>query len=69
MLARAARQLGLKLYFLTQVGIASPPRTFEILATGLIIGAGTKPLHDLAALIEKKKESVEAATAAGGTTA
>lgn len=47
----------LKLYLLKQVGIAAPPRELEILATGLIIGAGTKPLHDLVALIEKKKEA------------
>jgi hypothetical protein len=48
---------GLKLYFLKQVGVALPPRTLELLATGLIVGAGTKPLHDLVSLIEKKKES------------
>jgi len=56
----------LKLYLLKQVGIASPPRQLEILATGLIIGAGTKPLHDLVKLIEKAKEK-SAATAAAGT--
>jgi hypothetical protein len=37
----------LKLYFLRTVGITSGTRTIEVLATGLIIGAGTKPLHDL----------------------
>ena len=48
-----------KLYLLRRVGIASPPRALEILATGLIIGAGTKPLHDLVILIEKKKEQAQ----------
>lgn len=46
----------LKLYLLKQVGIASPPRPMELVATGLIIGAGTKPMHDLVKLIEKRKE-------------
>ena len=45
----------LKLYFLGTVGIASANRWEEILATGLIIGAGTKPLHDLTELISAKK--------------
>jgi hypothetical protein len=46
----------LKLYLLSRIGLAAPPRALEILATGLIIGAGTKPLHDLVSLIEAKKE-------------
>jgi hypothetical protein len=49
MIASAA----LRLYFLRTVGIASGPRSFEVLATGLIIGSGTKPLHDLVGLISK----------------
>lgn len=47
----------LKLYFLRTVGIAGPGRWEEILATGLIIGAGTKPLHDITELISAKKEA------------
>ena len=43
----------LHLYFLRTVGIASGPRFFEVLATGLIVGSGTKPLHDLVGLISK----------------
>jgi hypothetical protein len=35
------------------VGISNGPRIVEILATGLIIGSGTKPLHDLITLISK----------------
>jgi hypothetical protein len=56
----------LKLYLLKQVGIASPPRSMELLATGLIIGAGTKPMHDLVKLIEKRKENQTAAASGGG---
>ena len=51
---------GLHLYFLRTVGIASGSRWEEILATGLIIGAGTKPLHDLTKLISATKEKAEA---------
>ena len=43
----------LRLYFLSAVGISNGPRTLEILATGLIVGSGTKPLHDLVTLISK----------------
>jgi hypothetical protein len=46
----------LKLYFLGTVGIAHATRWEEILATGLILGAGTKPLHDLTELISAKKD-------------
>jgi hypothetical protein len=53
---------GLHLYFLKTVGISSGSRWEEILATGLIIGAGTKPLHDLTKLISASKESAEAGT-------
>lgn len=49
----------LKLYFLNTVGIAEASRWQEILATGLIIGAGTKPLHDLTELITAKKQASE----------
>lgn len=47
----------LKLYLLTTVGVASPGRVLDVIATGLIIGAGTKPLHDLVGLITAQKES------------
>ena len=47
----------LRLYLLTTVGVASPGRRLDVIATGLIIGAGTKPLHDLVALITSQKES------------
>lgn len=47
----------LRLYFLRAVGIASGPRYVEVLATGLIVGSGTKPLHDLVGLMEKASAS------------
>lgn len=51
-----------KLYLLTTVGVASPTRFQEVLATGLIIGGGTKPLHELVELMAAKKEAAKAAT-------
>ena len=50
---------GLKLYLLTTIGAASVPRAAEILVTGLVIGGGTKPLHDLISRIEKAKTNAE----------
>jgi len=47
----------LKLYFLRTLGVSDSPRWAEILVTGLVIGAGTKPLHDLISRIEKAKEN------------
>ncbi|WP_285029634.1 hypothetical protein [Mycolicibacterium sp. lyk4-40-TYG-92] len=48
----------MNLYFLSTVGIAATkPWWAEILATGLIIGGGTKPLHDLVKLISKSAET------------
>ena len=44
-------------YFFSTVGIAVPAVWMEILGTALIIGSGTKPLHDLISMIEKKKEA------------
>jgi len=51
----------MKIYMLTTVGIAQPSRFMEILATGLIIGGGTQPLHNLVELISAKKEATKAA--------
>lgn len=44
----------MKLDFLGAVGITGSASWQAILATGLIIGAGTKPLHELVTLITKK---------------
>lgn len=46
-------------YFLRAVGDTDAERWAEILVTGAIIGAGTKPLHDLITRIEKKKEQAQ----------
>ncbi len=53
----------LKLYLLKAVGVASAPRALDILATGLIIGGGTGPLHDLVTLISAKADTSKAAAA------
>ena len=37
----------MNLYFMNTVGLTVGQRWEEILATGLIVRAGTKPLHDL----------------------
>jgi hypothetical protein len=51
----------MKLYLLRTVGIGDADRWLEVLATGLIIGAGTKPLHDLTKLITAQKEAKQTA--------
>jgi hypothetical protein len=43
----------LGLYFLRAIGMTTA-RWIDIFASGLIIGAGTKPLHDLISLIQNK---------------
>ncbi|WP_420121365.1 hypothetical protein [Nakamurella sp.] len=50
-------------YLLSTVGIPVPYFWMEVLGTALIIGAGTKPLHDLITLIEKRKEAADQAAA------
>lgn len=49
----------LKLYLPHVVGIASGGRAIQILATGLVIGGGTKPLHDLIGYMTAAKDSKE----------
>lgn len=49
----------MKGYFLSAVGVGSTERWAEILVSGAVIGAGTKPLHDLITRIEKKKEETQ----------
>lgn len=64
-LAGVAVSYAFGLYFLTAVGIgvetaqdgsviSTIPRMVDALATGLVIGAGTKPLHDLITNIQNK---------------
>lgn len=54
--AAALASGGLGFYFLTTIGILVPHLRMEILSTALIIAAGTKPLHDLIKIIEKKTQ-------------
>jgi hypothetical protein len=68
-LAGVIASFGFGLYFLTAIGIGVDtlkdgtvvthfPRMVDALATGLIIGAGTKPLHDLISNIQNKNNPV-----------
>lgn len=41
---------------LTTIGVAKAPVFVDLLVTGLAIGGGTKPLHDLIGNLEKAKE-------------
>lgn len=56
-LAGVAASAGFGLYFLSAVGMAIP-RMPDIFFTGLIIGAGTKPLHDLITSLQNKNSPV-----------
>jgi hypothetical protein len=49
----------LKLYFLRVIGLLGAPRFMDILITGLVVGAGTKPLHDLITQIETSKNKAQ----------
>jgi hypothetical protein len=61
-LAGVGLSLWLGLRFIEAVDVEDPPAWLDTFVTGLIIGAGTKPLHDLIGRLETKKE----AAAAGG---
>jgi len=50
------------LYFLSVLGIHAS-HTVDTIATGLLIGAGTKPLHDFISLIQKPKNPTTGTTA------
>jgi len=49
----------LGMYLLRAVGLSSAPAWLDIPLTGLAIGGGTKPLHDLVKSVEKSKEEKE----------
>lgn len=49
----------LKADLLRTVGVSGAGAFIGIVITGLVVGAGTKPLHDLIGYIEKKKETQE----------
>ncbi len=43
-----------------------PPFWADLLVTGLVVGAGTKPLHDLVSNIERGKDDKKDPPQAGG---
>ena len=48
-------------------GSGEPPFWADLLVTGLVVGAGTKPLHDLISNIEQKKDGKKDPPQVGGT--
>jgi hypothetical protein len=54
-LAGVVASCGFGLYFLAAVGMTSVSHSIDAIVTGLTIGAGTKPLHDLITGIQSKK--------------
>jgi hypothetical protein len=55
--ALASGMLGL--YLMKAVGAGAVPNWLDIIATGLIVGGGSKALHDVIKSIEKSKEDAE----------
>jgi hypothetical protein len=53
-LAGVAASCGFGLYFLAAIGMTSVSHSIDAMVTGLTIGAGTKPLHDLITGIQGK---------------
>jgi hypothetical protein len=54
-------------FLLHTAGATGARAIFDILVTGLAIGSGTKPLHDLISNVQKSKEGKEDAAATTGT--
>jgi hypothetical protein len=44
-------------FFLDAVGASGVPIWVNVLVTGLVVGSGTKPLHELVKMLEKKNET------------
>jgi hypothetical protein len=55
----------LGLLLLNAVKAPNAPRPLDIIVTGIVIGAGTKPVHDLISNIQKAKEAKEDGTVSG----
>jgi hypothetical protein len=53
-LAGVAASCGFGLYFLAAIGMTSVSHSIDAIVTGLTVGAGTKPLHDLITSIQSK---------------
>jgi hypothetical protein len=56
----------LRLDFLDAVGATSGPAWMHAFATALVIGGGTKPLHDLLTRIQKSKDNAKDPKEVGG---
>jgi hypothetical protein len=50
---------GLGLFLLRSVGLKGAPTWLDILVTGLAIGSGTKPLHDLISNLQQSSSQKE----------
>jgi hypothetical protein len=57
-LAGVAASCAFGLYFLAAIGMTSVSHSIDAIVTGLTIGAGTKPLHDLITGIQSKTTPV-----------
>jgi hypothetical protein len=49
----------LHLFLFKTIGFSAAPPALDIFATGLVIGAGTKPLHDLTTLLSAQASSAK----------
>jgi hypothetical protein len=54
-------------FLVKAIGFRGMPPEVDMIVTGLAIGSGTKPLHDLISNIQKAKESKEDPREAGGS--
>src|SRR5581483_504094 len=52
---------GLGVFLLHAVGLSTVPSAVDIGITGLAVGSGTKPLHDLISNIQKSNEAADKA--------
>jgi hypothetical protein len=49
----------LHLFLFATIGFTSAPPALDVFATGLVVGAGTKPLHDLTTLLSAQASSAK----------
>ena len=52
----------LGLYFISSLVTGTPDKNFDVLVTGLVIGGGSKPLHDLITNVQKTSNAKSDAT-------
>jgi hypothetical protein len=55
---------GLGIFLLKTIGLKDAPPIVDVLFTGLIVGSGTKPLHDLISNIQKSSSEKDETAAA-----